>query len=78
MRQKCILTNLSFVIIFFIGPGEMKVSLDFSPNRHFLDIHVGEIKDVKLPAGKICLSVCNEIPLTNDWLFAVKGNAKLH
>lgn len=33
------------------GPGEVKVSLDFSPNRRFLDIHVGEIKDVKLPAG---------------------------
>ncbi|XP_068697632.1 uncharacterized protein [Montipora foliosa] len=33
------------------GPGEMRFSLNFSRDRQTLIIHIGDIKDVKLPAG---------------------------
>ena len=36
---------------FFSGPGEIRVSFDYNRSRQSLLIYVGEIKDVKLPAG---------------------------
>ena len=36
----------------FSGPGEIKVSVSFNRERQTLIVHIGEIRDVKLPAGK--------------------------
>ena len=35
----------------FSGPGEIRVSFEYNRSRQSLLIYVGEIKDVKLPAG---------------------------
>ena len=44
--------SLFFLIYFFSGPGEMRVSLDFNRQRQTLIVRIGGIRDVKLPAGK--------------------------
>lgn len=37
--------------LFLLGPGEIKVALDFNRSRHTLIVRLEEIRDVKLPAG---------------------------
>lgn len=39
-------------IIFFPGPGEIRFSLNFNRERQTLIAHIGDIRDVKLPAGQ--------------------------
>ena len=40
-----------FECLFLLGPGEIKVALDFNRSRHTLIVRLEEIRDVKLPAG---------------------------
>lgn len=39
-------------IFFFSGPGEIRFSLNFNRERQTLIVHIGDIRDVKLPAGQ--------------------------
>lgn len=36
----------------FLGPGEISFSLNFNRERQTLIVHIREVKDIKLPAGK--------------------------
>lgn len=61
------------VVEFFLGPGEMRVSFDLNKNRQSLVIYVGEIKDVKLPAGKTFL-----LYLTVDYAITSLGRCNVY
>ena len=43
--------GLHIEFFFLLGPGEIKVALDFNRSRHTLMVRLEEIRDVKLPAG---------------------------
>ena len=45
------LAGLHIEYIFLLGPGEIKVALDFNRSRHTLIVRLEEMRDVKLPAG---------------------------
>ena len=65
----CLLVKLRLMFVclfveFFSGPGEIRVSFDYNHSRQSLHIYVGEIKDVKLPAGTETIFSHNAISQT--------------
>lgn len=48
---QCQVYIIEYLILFLLGPGEIKVALDFNRSRHTLIVRLEEIRDVKLPAG---------------------------